>query len=83
MILLQQSTQNTNPENRPLLSENSPVTPSGVNSLFPEKLILDLRNGITCEVLIGYGWNLVVRTRWDSEPKYGSLIAVDPWVTST
>ena len=39
-------------EQRPLASENPPVTPSGVNSLFPEKVMMDLRNGITCEVLM-------------------------------
>ena len=42
---------------------------------------MDLRNGITCEVLMGYEGNLVVRTPWDSEPKYGSLYPVDPGVT--
>ena len=62
MILLQQSTQDTNAEKRPLVSENPPATPSGVNSLFPEKVIIDLRNGITCEVFMGYEYNLVVRT---------------------
>ena len=38
------------PEKRPLVSENPPATPSGVNSLFQEHVIMDLRNGITCEV---------------------------------
>ena len=62
MVLLQQSTQDTNPEKKsPLVSENPPATPSGVNSLFPEKVIMDLRNGLTSEVVMGYEWNLVVR----------------------
>ena len=37
MILLQQSIQKKNPEKRPLVSENPPATPFGVNGLFPEK----------------------------------------------
>ena len=44
----------TRPRKKPLLIETPPVTPSDVNSLFPEKVIMDLRNGITCELLIGY-----------------------------
>ena len=40
------------PQKRPLVIENSPVTPSGVDSIFPEKKIMDLRNGITCEILM-------------------------------
>ena len=59
-ILLQQSTQDTNPEKRPTVSENIPVTPSVVNSLFPEKVIMDFRKEITYELLTGFGWNLVV-----------------------
>ena len=47
---------------RPLVSEKPPATPSSVNSLFPEKMIMDLRNGKTCAVLMGFGWNLVVRS---------------------
>ena len=54
MILLQQSTQDTNPKKRPIVSESHLVTLSGANSFFPEKVIMDLRNGITCEVLMGY-----------------------------
>ena len=50
------------PQKKSLVSENLPATPSGVNSLFPEKMIMDLRNGITSEVLMGYEWNLVVKT---------------------
>ena len=49
-------------EKRSLVSENPPATTSGVNSIFPEKVIMDLRKGITCEVLMGYERNLVVRT---------------------
>ena len=52
----------THPGKRTLLIETPPATPSGVNSLFPGKVIMNLRNGITCEVLMGYEWNLVVRT---------------------
>ena len=47
MILWQPSTQDTKSEKIPLKSENPPATPSGVNSPFPEKVIMDLRNGIT------------------------------------
>ena len=61
MILLRQSTQETNPEKRHLVSENPPATPFGVNSLYPEKLIMDLRNSLTSEVLMGYEKNLIVR----------------------
>ena len=43
------------PRKRPLVSENPQATPSGVNSPFPEKVIMDLRNGITSEVLMSYG----------------------------
>ena len=35
--------------------ETPPARPSGVNSLFPGKVIMDLRNGIILEVLTGYG----------------------------
>ena len=49
MILLQQLIQDTSPEKRHLLSENPPATPFGVNSFFPERVIMNLRNGITCE----------------------------------
>ena len=52
-----------NPEKRPFVTGNPPATPSCVNSLFPENVIMDLRNGITCEVLMGYESNLVVRNR--------------------
>ena len=62
MILLQQSTWVTNPEKITVASENPLATPSGYNSVFPEKVMMDLSNGITSEVLMGYGWNLVVRT---------------------
>ena len=61
MILWQQSTQDTNPPKK-TTCENPPATPSGVNSLFPEKVIMYLRNSITSEVLMGYRWNLVVKT---------------------
>ena len=61
MILLRQRTGDTKPEKRPLVSENPPATPSVVNSLFPQKAIIDLRNGITCEALMGYEWNLMFR----------------------
>ena len=44
----------THPRKKPLVIETPPATPSGVNSLFPGKVIMDLRNGITCEVLMGY-----------------------------
>ena len=50
------------PRKKTPVSENPPAFPSGFNSLFPEKVIMDLRNGITCEVLMGYEWNLVVKT---------------------
>ena len=49
-----------NPEKRHLVSENPPAAPSGVNSLFPEKMIMDLRNSLTSEVLMGYEKNLIV-----------------------
>ena len=55
MILTQQSTYNANLEKRPLVSENPKASPSGVDSIFPEKVIMDIRNGITSEVLMGYG----------------------------
>ena len=45
MILLQQSTQDTNPEKGHLVSENPQATPSGVNSFFPEKVIMKLKMG--------------------------------------
>ena len=45
-----------------LVIETSPAAASGVNSFFPVKVKMDLRNGITCEVLMGHEWNLVVRT---------------------
>ena len=54
MILLQQSAKDTNPRKRLLVSENPPATPSGGNNLFPEKGKMDLRNGITCEEIMGY-----------------------------
>ena len=59
MILLQQPTQSTSLEKRHLVSENPPATSFGVNSFFPEKVIINLRNGITCEVLMGYEINLI------------------------
>ena len=46
------------PRKKNHVSENPLATPSGVNSLFPKKS--DLRNGITCEVLMEYGWNLYI-----------------------
>ena len=42
------------PEKGPHLIETPPSTPSGVNSFSPGKVILDLRNGVTWEVLTGY-----------------------------
>ena len=42
------------PQKRPLVSEKPSATPSGVNSFSPVKVIMDLRNGITCEVLLGH-----------------------------
>ena len=62
MILLRQWTEDTNSEKRPRVIENPAATPSGGNILFPEKWIMDLRNGITCEVIMGYECNIVVRT---------------------
>ena len=53
MIFLRQSTKNTKPEKRPLVSENPPATASGVNSPFAEKMIMDLRNETICEVILG------------------------------
>ena len=50
------------PRKKTLVSENPPATPTGVNSLFPEKVMMDLRNEKTCEVLMGYERNLIVRT---------------------
>ena len=35
--------------------ETSRATPSGVNSLFPGKVIMDPKNGINLEVFTGYG----------------------------
>ena len=43
------------PEKRPLVSETPAATPSGVNSLSPGEVMMDLRNGITWEVLTGHG----------------------------
>ena len=62
MILLRNGHEIRTPKKDPLVSENPPATPFGVNSLFPEEVIMDLRNGITSEVLMGYRWNLVYRT---------------------
>ena len=61
MILFQQSTQDANVKKRHVVSENPPATSSGVSSLFPQKVIIDLRNGILCEVLMGYEWSLLAR----------------------
>ena len=36
------------------MSENPPATASGVNGFFPEKVMVDLRIGIICEVLKKY-----------------------------
>ena len=43
------------PENRPLVIKIPPTAPSGVNSFFPGKVIMGNVNGITWEVLTGYG----------------------------
>ena len=54
MILMQQSAKVTNPEKRFPVSKNPPAASSGVNSFFLEKVIMDLRNGITYEEKMGY-----------------------------
>ena len=53
MIFLRQSTKDTKTEKRSLVSENPPATASGVNSPFAEKMIMDLRNETSCEVIMG------------------------------
>ena len=53
MIFLRQPTKDTKPEKKPLVSENPPATASGVNSLFAEKMIMDIRNETSCEVIMG------------------------------
>ena len=45
----------THPRKKTPVIKTPSATPSGVNSLFPEKVIMELRNGTTFEVLMGYG----------------------------
>ena len=59
-------------------SKTPPTAPSGFNSFFPGKVIIDIRNGIMWEVLTGYGWNLV---GWDPKFVYGRLTPGDLGVT--
>ena len=68
LILWRQWILDTNDGERTLLSRTPPATPSGVNSLLPGKVIMDIRNGMTWDVFMGYERNLLVRSPMNPEP---------------
>ena len=63
------------------MSKTHPATDYGVNTFFTGRLKMDLRNGITWDVLMGYEWNLVLKTPCDSEPVRRCLTPSESWMT--
>ena len=80
-VLLRPKQLHANPQNKIPVSETHLLNFFVDKTFFPGIVKMDLRNGITWNVLMGYEWNLVLKTPCDSEPVRRCLTPSDPWMT--